>query len=1036
MMNLTAIAINNNRVTYLLLSIIIILGITGYALLPRDSMPPFTVRAANIVTIFPGASPERMELLVTDPIEKVVQEIPEIDYIRSESRTGISIIKVSLKESVDESDLRPVWDRLRRKIDNVEVPSGVTQGPDLKDEDVGVTYGIVVGLRNDGYEPKELEQYADQLRNRLIRLQDAAKVELSGVVERRIFIDYNDAELAKLELSANELQNAISSTNIIIPAGEINIEDERVILEPSGNFETTEDIQNMLIAVGNGQETVYLKDIAEVYEDYISPRESIVRMNGQPAIGLHISLKEGANIVQLGEEVDELVAGFNQTLPVGIAAQRIASQDTSVSASVSDFLSNLIQSVVIVLAVMLMFLGLRTGIVVASLIPTAIVMSLFLMRVFDIGLNQVSLAALIMALGMLVDNAIVMAESMMVKMERGSKALDAAISSSKELMVPLLTSSLTTSAAFLSFFIADSVMGEIMGPLFSVITITLLSSWLMALTIVPMLAIIFIRVKQNTDNQKPGFFDRLVVYYKQIIVWALAKPAIVLLAVLSCLALSFVGMGKLGFVFMPDSDRNLVTVNVTLPTGTSLETTAAQVLSLEKYFLDSLLINDVRPQGVQDWSSFIGEGPKSYDLGYQPSPKQTNYAHLLVNTSSSDDNQLVIDQINQFAFNNLPDAKVTVKRLTSGGGASVPIQIRISGPDAEKLTKIASETKGQLRTIAGTSNVDDDWGPKIKKIYVDINQSKLSYNGLTNQDVALSSYTTLSGYTVGEYREEEDNIPIAMRTKGNLEVAYEDLEGVSIYSQRTGKTVPMAQVADISVDWQLAKIIRRDLNRTITVESQLEAGYTATKVTSQIANWLEEQRAEWGIEYTYELGGESEASGDAMGAVVAKLPISLFIIILLLVMQFNSVRKSSIVLLAVPFGIIGVVGGLLITDTNLSFTGFLGIISLAGIVINNAIVLIDRIQLELDENGRSPYDAILAAAQERFRPILLTTFTTSLGLIPLWLGGGEMWEPLAIGIIFGLLFATVITLVLVPVLYRLFYKVSKQTDVPPIVTDK
>ncbi|MEO0331963.1 MAG: efflux RND transporter permease subunit, partial [Bacteroidota bacterium] len=432
MMNLTSIAIHNNRVTYLLMGVIIILGVTGYASLPRDSMPPFTIRVANIVTVFPGASPERMELLVTDPLEKVVQEIPEIDYIKSESRTGISIIKVALKESVDESELRPIWDRLRRKIDNVEVPSGVTRGPDLKDEDVGVTYGIVVGLKNDGYEPKELEQYADQLRNEMIRLRDAAKVELSGVVERRVFIDYNDAELAKIELSANELKNAISSTNIIIPAGEISIEDERVILEPSGNFETIQDIQNMLIPSGNGRESVYLKDIAEVYEDYISPRETIVRMSGQAAIGLHISLKEGANIVQLGEEVDELVASFNQTLPVGITAQRIASQDTSVSTSVSDFLSNLIQSVVIVLAVMLMFLGLRTGIVVASLIPTAIVMSLFLMGVFDIGLNQVSLAALIMALGMLVDNAIVMAESMMVKMERGSKALDAAISSSKE----------------------------------------------------------------------------------------------------------------------------------------------------------------------------------------------------------------------------------------------------------------------------------------------------------------------------------------------------------------------------------------------------------------------------------------------------------------------------------------------------------------------------------------------------------------------------------------------------------------------------
>ena len=515
-----------------------------------------------------------------------------------------------------------------------------------------------------------------------------------------------------------------------------------------------------------------------------------------------------------------------------------------------------------------------------------------------------------------------------------------------------------------------------------------------------------------------------MMYYKGLIIWALSRPAIVLGSVVGLLFISLFGMTNLGFVFMPDSERNLVTVDVVLPTGTSLETTAATVSQLERFLSDSLFVNESRARGVTDWSSFIGEGPRSYDLGYQPEQKQTNYAHLLLNTSDSDDNQLVIYRVNQFAFFNLPDAKVTVKRLGSGGGASVPVQIRISGPDANQLISIASETKNKLRSIPGALNVDDDWGPKIKKVYVDINQSKLSLNGLNNQDVALSSFTTLSGFTVGEYRENEDNIPISMRGEPSLDVVYEDLEGLNIYGQMSGRSVPMAQVADISVDWQLAKILRRDQVRTITVESQLVTGYTAGEVADPMRTWLEEQATQWGARYSYELGGESEASADAMSAVTAKLPISFFIIILLLMMQFNSVRKSGIILLAVPFGIIGVVGGLLITNTNLSFTGFLGIISLAGIVINNAIVLIDRIQLELDENNRPPYNAIIAAAEERFRPILLTTFTTSLGLIPLWLGGGPMWEPLAIGIIFGLLFATVITLVLVPLLYKLFYRVS------------
>ena len=1022
-MNLTAIAIKNNRVTYIILGIIAFLGITGYIGLPRDSMPPFTIRSAAIVTIFPGASPERIESLISDPVEEVVQEIPEIDFIFSESRTGISIVSVALKESVAQKELQPIWDNLRRKIADIPTPSGVTSGPDLKDEDIGLTYGIALGLENDGYEPVEIEQYANQLRDRLIKLPVAAKVELTGILDRKVFIEYNDAELAKIELSANELKNAISSTNIIIPAGEINIGDERVILEPSGNFESIEDIQELLIPLGKSGETIMLKDVAEIYEDYISPKETLVRMNGKEAIGLHVSLKPGANIVQLGEQVDSELLSFNETLPVGIHASRIASQDVAVSISVNDFISNLIQSVLIVLVVMFLFLGVRTGVVVASLIPTAIVMAFFVMSIFNIGLNQVSLAALIMALGMLVDNAIVMAESMIVKMERGEKAFDAAVSSSKELMIPLLTSSLTTSAAFLSFYAAESVMGEIMGPLFSVITITLLSSWLMALTIVPMTAILFIKIKKN-EKADTGFFQQLNRYYRKIIVWALAKPALVITTVIGCLLLSFMGMTRLGFVFMPESDRNLVTVDIKLPTGTSLETTALHVSELEQYISTHLLVNDQQPEGVQDWSSFIGEGPLSYDLGYQPDQKQTNYAHLLINTSSGNANQQVINELNSFAFNNLPDAKVTVKRLGSGGGASVPVQIRISGPDAQKLTRFASETKEQLRQIEGTNNIDDDWGPKIKKVVVDINQSKLSNNQLTNQDVALSSYTTLSGYTVGEYRESDDNIPISMQKDGSLEVLYEELEGLNIYSQQTGKSIPMAQIADISVDWQLPKIIRRDLTRTITVESQLLPGTTAGQVTAPMIEWLDQAQQNWGDQYSYELGGDSEASSTAMNAVIEKLPLSFLIIVLLLVMQFNSIRKSSIVLFAVPFGIIGVVGGLLVTDTNLSFTGFLGIISLAGIVINNAIVLIDRIQLELDENGRTGYQAILAAAQERFRPILLTTFTTSLGLIPLWLGGGEMWEPLAIGIIFGLLFATIITLVLVPVLYRLLFRVK------------
>ena len=749
---MTESAIKYNRVTYVLFVIIIFIGINSYQQLPRDSMPPFTVRVASIVTVFPGGSPDRVESLITDKIEKVVQEIPEVDYISSESRTGLSIINVNLKESVPPVKLQSIWDKLRRKIEDIEkdLPAGIAQGPDLKDEDIGVVYGISVGLKNDGFDYHELEDYADDLRDIIIKLDDASKVELGGVIDQRVFIDFNDAKLADFGLSSSQLKSIISTTNIIIPAGEINLEDERVILEPSGSFKTVEEISEMLIPLGKGKQSIPLGDITRVYEDYISPRKSIVKINGNSAIALFISLKEGANIIELGHAVDDLIEEQNKILPVGVELVRMASKDFEVETSISDFTTNVIQSIVIVMLVMFLFLGLRTGVVVASLIPAAIILTMLLMNVFSIGLNQVSLAALIMALGMLVDNAIVMAESMMVKMENGVKATQAAIESSKELIVPLLTSSLTTSAAFLSFFLAESVMGDIMGPLFQVITITLLSSWLMALTIVPMLAIAIIRIKKEKSN-KVSIFDKLLVYYEKILVWSLKRSAIVIGAIVLSLIISLWGFGKIPVIFMPDSDRNLVTVDINLPLGTQIEITESNVQMIEQFISDSLLLNENRNIGVMDWSSFIGEGPKSYDLGYFPGEANSGYAHLMVNTSSGEDNQFVINKLDNFCFQNLPDAKVTIKQLGSGGGAAIPIEVRVSGPDEDELFKIASEIKEKLISITGTKNVDDDWGPKIKKFFVDIDPARLTKAGLSNQDIAVSANTTLSGLAVGEF---------------------------------------------------------------------------------------------------------------------------------------------------------------------------------------------------------------------------------------------------------------------------------------------
>jgi multidrug efflux pump subunit AcrB len=482
--------------------------------------------------------------------------------------------------------------------------------------------------------------------------------------------------------------------------------------------------------------------------------------------------------------------------------------------------------------------------------------------------------------------------------------------------------------------------------------------------------------------------------------------------------------GKIPFIFFPDSDRNLVTMNMNLPLGTKIEETEKKVAIIEDFIKNELLINDTRTKGITDWSSFIGEGPSSYDLGYQPGEANSGYAHFLLNTSSFEDNDFVTQKLEQFCFQNLPNADISVGPLAGGGGGGKDIEIRVSGDDPEELFNISQNIKQYLITVTGVQNISDNWGNRIKKLVIDIDQNNANRAGLTNQDIAISLRTTLDGFNAGSYREGDDNIPIMMRTQNSENIDARDLNGINIFSQNSGTNVPLLQVATINPKWQTAKILRRNLYKSITISCDAIQGFTAAELNSIISPWLEENAKTWKPGYTYTEGGESEQSGEAMGAVGAKLPLAGFIILFLLVLQFNSFRKTAIVLLTIPLAIIGVIFGLLLFKSFFGFMAFLGVISLAGIVINNAIVLIDRINMEIEDFGRSPYEAIVEAAQQRFRPILLTTFTTTLGLIPLYLGGGLMWEPMAVAIMVGLLFATIITLLFVPVLYKILFRVK------------
>jgi multidrug efflux pump subunit AcrB len=1037
-MNVTRSALHNRWLTLTLIAVLLLGGLQSFRAMPKDDMPPFLVRTVSIVTTFPGASPPRVEQLVSDAIEKAVQEIPEVDFITSESRPGVSVVMVNIKES--EYELRPIFDHIRRKVEDVRPSLPEGSSTRINDE-LGDVFGILIGITGEGFTPAELKKVGDAVRDHLIKLPDVARVEIRGEQAERIYIRYDEARLTGLGLTQGQLAAIIQATNILFPGGSVTIGKNRISLEPSGNFEDLEDLKNLIVSPSGSPTLLRLRDVATVERGYADPTDNHVRIHGVPGLVLGCSLKKGGNILEMGKAIDAKLLELQSLYPHGIDFVRVASQDTKVHTAIENFTGNLIQSVVVVLITMFLFLGLRTGFVVSSLIPSAILCTLFIMSFLGVGLNQVSLASLIIALGMLVDNAIVMSEAMMVRMEAGEKKLDAALNASRELTIPLLVSSLTTAAAFVSFFLANSVMGEIMGPLFLVVSTALLVSWLLSLSLIPMLAMVWIRV--DTDKKEDaGPIARIRRQYEKVLISVLQRPGTFAL-ITALVFIASLGLFRfIPFVFFADSDTPMISANLELPIGVDIAVTDSVTRELEA-FIQKELMADRNGKGVTRFASFVGQGAPKYDLGYSPPEAAPHTAHLLINTTGDDINDAVKDAVYAFCLNRFPDVTAQVSRLKSGGGSAKPIAIRIQGEDPDRLFAIGERVKDKLRSMEGVRNVADDWGIRTRKFRILIDQNRAHLAGISSQDVATTLQTLLSGSSTGIYREGDRSLPIIMirENPGVMDMAA--LEGLNIHSQSTGRSVPLKQVADIALVWEPAKILRRDLHRTLTVSAETLGHVTASEIMGPMKLWLAETAPRWGQGYTYTLGGEAEDSAKAMGAVTAKLPISFFVIVLLLIAQFNSLKKPLIVLLTIPLGIIGVALGLFIFRSSFGFMAFLGLISLAGIVINNGIVLLDRIRIEIEENGLEPSQAIVAAACQRFRPILLTTATTALGLIPLWIGGGPMWQPMAITIFSGLLFATLITLVFVPVCYSLFYgipttdlkspktRAQKMLDSPP-----
>lgn len=1022
-MNITRYAIEKNRITTVALFIILMAGLMSFQDMPRAEDPGFIIRWAQVITYFPGAGPDRVEMLVTDKLEKAIKEIPELDYVESESRTNVSVVMVAIKERYRE--MRPIWDDLRRKIERVEseLPDGII-GPIVNDE-FGDVFGTVITLTGEGFSYAELKDVADEVRDELLRIGEVAKVDIYGAQEERIFVEYNNARLAELGLSPIQLSYIMQSRNIIIPGGNITTTDERIVLEPTGNFESVEDLRRSVVTLPNSNEVVYLEDVADIYRDYVDPPSALMRSSGVPALGLAVSMREGGNIITLGAQVKATVDRLRGAYSYGIEFDIIAFQPEVVDRKVMDFIFNLLQAVGVVIAVMLIFLGIRTGLVVASLIPSALIMAILFMSLFGIGLDQVSLASLIIALGMLVDNAIVMSESTMVQMAAGKKPIQAAIDSAKELRIPLLTSSLTTAAAFLPIFLAESMVGEYTSSIFKVVTITLLCSWVLALTIIPMLCVLFLKVKhKTTGGDKSPYSNKFYSFYRGLLQAFLRHRVLTIAAVAVVFVIAMMGFTLVPKLFFPETEDAFFTAEFELPIGTPIEKTDEIVTEIEKFIREELTVESGLEVGITNWGTFVGQGGPRFVLGYSPKTPSPEYAFMLLNVSSTEVIDEMIDKIENFCFERYPELRTDVKRFSYGPPVVYPVAVRLSGRDKDRLFAVVDDVKARLAQIPGTRNIGDNWGHRTKKLLVKINQPRARSAGVSNQDVAVSLQAGLSGIELTQYREEDRIIPVTLRSVAADRHDIGKLETLNVFSQLTGRSVPLKQVADVEVAWEPSKILRRDQLKTVTVYSYLRTGVTAAEVIDVLEPWMKEESAAWPPGYTWELGGEDEESEAANQSIGDKMPIAGLIILVLLVWQFNSLRRSLIILITIPLGLIGVVVGLLVAKSYFGFMTLLGVVSLAGIVINNAIVLLERIKLEREEHGLPPQRAIIEAAQRRLRPILLTTATTVCGLVPLWLGGGAMWEPMAIAIIFGLIFATVLTLGVVPVLYSLFFKVK------------
>jgi len=1020
-MNVTQIAFNYRKSVFLILAVLLINGVYAYFTLPAQEDPTITIREAIVSTSFPGMSPDRIEQLITRKLEEEIRKIAEVKEIKSTSSTGLSIIHVKIYDRY--FNLDDIWQNLRNKVAaaHTKMPSG-THSPYVNDEfgDVSV---VTLALTADGFSMGEMYDIAQHTRDSLYVVEGTKKIEILGQRAERVFLEASNAKLAQLGISPQTLVRELQDQNIVRSGGQIDTGPVSFIVEPSGNFSNIEDIGNTYINIPNSEDFIALKDIVTLRRDYIDPPKKLAYFNGKPAIFFATSMLPQYNILEYAPRIKAKLAEIEATLPIGYNINIATYQAEQVEKTVRGVSINVLQTLAIVLVVVVLFLGLRTGLIVGAIVPFVMLTTLSIMQFSDMKLERMSLATLIISLGLLVDNGIVIAEDFKRRLEEGIARYDAMLQGSSELAIPLLSSSITTILFFLPLMLAEHVAGEYTRSISLVILITLLTSWVLALCVTPLLCYFFIEApkpstlstnKQSDDKQST---DKYYRYYESFLYWLLKNKVLFMSAMFALFIAAIFAMKFVPKQFFPDSDRTQIVINIDLPNGTSSKETNRQMQEIFTW-----LDNKERFDFIKNYSGYVGFSGPRFVLSLNPEDPAENKGFIVLNVYDNTDISTKILTLDAAIEHDFPNVSARVAKMFLGTSDSNTIKIQVKGPDKSIIYQKAQQIMAVLHDTPNTLDIRTDWENLIVKIDVDIDQHRAKRSGLTSTEIAQALETYFSGSQITEYREGDEIIPVVLRAEEAERHNLDRLRTLNIYSEKTGKAVPLFQVANLAPYNQFSMIQHENLFRTISIQAR-NTDMAAEDLKVVIDEKIQALAADLPTNHYIEYDGVIKESADAQKALAASMPIVLGLILILLVAQFNSFRKAAVITLTIPLSFIGAVLGLLIMMAPFGFMVSLGLYSLAGIIINNAIVLIDRIDIE-NKAGKTAYQAVLDACLTRLRPIAMTTITTVMGLLPLIIGKDPLFYGMANVIAFGLGIGTILTLAVVPALYCGFYKIT------------